>query len=522
MSEPIPKKLLYMQANAMIGTANAGEIDAVRAYYRANGLTLPKGMPPESESDGENENPEGGDVVQKIYTHIVKNRHVVSCLGSLYMYDQDDGVWDHISPTTIADHTRESMKMIVRPKQAEGVSGMLDVNVGAFNEVNQMNVVRGIPTNYGLLDFHNKRTIPIEQAKELYVTRWGKPLSLSWDPRIPLDQALNPTATIIRNYEHVDVWDYILDRYGVEYLIKLSILLFGRVRKEILWGFHPLSDYGKTTLIQIIADALPGCVAILDGRELTGEGSKWTGAEIEMASRLIVCIDEADKVTTIKGRINSLTAISFNTNPKYGRRFRSNRMGNLIMVGGGTINTEVDVQGVQNRTRHVHRFPLETDILGEVAQLIGDEVVGRIIVSGLSMMAWNHNHDVTMEGTTAEAEHAFDLARSELRVALEDIVVREEGTHTWSRESIMEILVTHDPDVAQLYADVYYTDEGEPKMRTKSRLANAVSQELKAMGFINKMRTSNPRMRAYADLAVHPLYAPAFVGVRPTGVVDGV
>ena len=80
-------------------------------------------------------------------------------------------------------------------------------------------------------------------------------------------------------------------------------------------------------------------------------------------------------------------------------------------MGGGTIATEIGVQGVQNRLRHTYRFPLETTILGEIAQIKGDPRVGQHIVSGLAMMAWTLDHEAVYEGTTPEAQMAFDRGK---------------------------------------------------------------------------------------------------------------
>ena len=429
-----------------------------------------------------------------LYTQITATRPMVTCMGQVYALDVAAGVWDRVTPSSVANHARAlSAGVPAAQKIVYDTVERILLNADAWPEVARMNWIRALQTNYGILDFATKRTLGIEEAREYMITRWGKPLFLRWDPSDPDAPELhtgNPVWLHCADGRTVDAWDYCVERYGIEYLRGLAVSLFGRVRKEQLWGYHPLSDYGKTVLLEVISDAMPGCITMLDGQlELTGAGKQWSGVEIELGSKLLVVVDEADKVVTSKGRLNSLSAESFAANPKYGRRFRTNRVGNVLLLGGGTIATEIDVQGVQNRLRRVHRFPLETTILGEVAQIKGDPRVGQHIVSGLAMVAWHQDHEAVYAGTTAEAQWAFERAKSDLRRGLEGLVYYEPRRHEFALSDIIGQLRIQEPDVCLPYRD--------------TQLADAVGKELRSLGFSNEKTQGGLRRRAYLHLGMN-------------------
>ena len=429
-----------------------------------------------------------------LYTQIATTRPMVTCMGQVYMLDLPAGVWDRVTPSSVANHARAlSGGAPAAQKIVYDTVERILLNGDSWPEVARMNWVRALQTNYGLVDFAAKRVIGVEEARDFLITRWGKPLFLRWDPRDPNAAELHTSNPVVLNCADgrvMDAWDYCVERYSIEYLRCLAASLFGRVRKEQLWGYSPISDYGKTALLEVISDAMPGCITMLDGQlELTGAGKQWSGVEIELGSRLLVVVDEADKVVTGKGRLNSLSAESFAANPKYGRRYRTNRVGNVLFLGGGTISTEIGVQGVQNRLRHTYRFPLETTILGEVAQIKGDPRVGQHIVSGLAMVAWHQDHEGVYAGTTAEAQWAFDRAKSDLRRALDDLVYCEPRRHEFALSDILGQLNIQEPDVCLSYRD--------------TQLAYAVSKELNTMGFSNEKTQGGLRKRAYLHLGMN-------------------
>ena len=428
-----------------------------------------------------------------LYTQITTTRPMVTCMGQVYALDVAAGVWDRVTYTSVANHAR--MLSSGAPAALKVVQDTVDkilLNCDIWPEVARMNWVRALQTNYGLVDFATKRVIDIEEARDLLITRWGKPLFLRWDPSDPDAPELhtgNPVWLHCADGRTMDAWDYTVERYSIEYLRCLAVSLFGRVRKEQLWGFSLISDYGKTALLEVISDAMPGCITMLDGQlELTGAGKQWSGVEIELGSKLLVVVDEADKVVTSKGRLNSLSAESFAANPKYGRRFRTNRVGNVLFLGGGTIATEIDVQGVQNRIRHTYRFPLHTTIVGEIAQIKGDPRVGQHIVSALAMVAWSQDHEAVYAGTTEEARQAFERAKSDLRRGLEGMVYYEPWRHDFTLSDIIGQLKIQEPDIGIQYRDTQFAD--------------SVSKELKLMGFSNEKTQGGLRRRAYLHLGM--------------------
>jgi len=110
----------------------------------------------------------------------------------------------------------------------------------------------------------------------------------------------------------------------------------------------PLSDSGKTTFCRWVSRALPGCVAIVDAVNiLSGQGQKFTAAQLRLAQHRLVFLDEADKIVKppSAASFNMLAGDELTVEPKGRDSYELPRLGNAIMVGADVPNLELGQGG---------------------------------------------------------------------------------------------------------------------------------------------------------------------------------
>ena len=471
-----------------------------------NGLAVVVDTFVKEQAEAANKKEERKEVsIEAIYSAFNAQGEFVLCMDEIYQYDAKTGIWSRVTPETVADYTRDT-GLTIGLKHASQAYEMMMVNRGVYTEVAGMNPHRIIPTNHGLLDFHNKGVIKTEEAKEHYII--GDIIELDFAPWADGD-IWDEFQMLVRTKDGVmDAWEMAIRRYGLPFLTEVAIQLFGRTRKEIPYGWHDLSDYGKSKLGQILAELLPGSVLVVLGEELTREGAKWNNIERAASNNFLVIIDEVDKVSAIKGRLNSITQDSFNTNPKFGKQIRVNRLANYICLGGGPLDTDMTVQGVDRRMRRSHRFPLEEDRIidehygiREVVQY-DDPLVRRRILSGLVFLAWSiPDHDAVMAEVTEDAASTYGLNRKTIRAFLDDVVVKRKGSRHWTAPAIANYIINHESDLAEEMGRFSRDKDGKDVFIGKERLVQAVGVELKQMGYRKeRIRSNGVRKYVFVDL----------------------
>ena len=161
-----------------------------------------------------------------LYTHITTTRPIVACMGQAYMLDLAAGVWDRVTSNTVANHARSaSAGAPAAPKLVQDAVDKILLNLDAWPETARMNWIRGLQTNYGILDFAAKRVLGTEEARDYMITRWGRPLALRWDPRDPDAAELhtnNPVVLHCADGRIVDAWNYVVERYGIDFFALLG------------------------------------------------------------------------------------------------------------------------------------------------------------------------------------------------------------------------------------------------------------------------------------------------------------
>ena len=245
-----------------------------------------------------------------------------------------------------------------------------------------------------------------------------------------------------------DAWDYLRERYTDQFLEALSVLLFGRVRKEMAWAFSSVANYGKSTIVDVIAKALPRCIARLGTRALTEQGMRFSNIEVAATEHMLVVVDEADKSPVALGLLNNL-GDAITVERKGLQSYQTKRAGNVLFLAGGAPDLDLHGQGVLARVGKMIEFPLETPMPQWVSNQLRSPEVGEYIVARLLWLAWRINHgSVFGDQITPVARELADDLRDPVAEAMEEITTTDftGASLLYGGSDIVDILLEYFPD----------------------------------------------------------------------------
>ena len=171
-------------ANAMAGDATPNEIRAVYAHCSfCPDCNVPDEFPPEP--DPESIVAEQQDIVNRVYTHILDTRSILVFEESIYILETTSGLWERLSDTMVADHTRNAMGVRIKRTAARDIAETFEVNINAFQLIGDMDVRRLIPAGGRMLDMDQAEDVSTDGCAE------NKTIRRRW--KVPRCPRFNPT-----------------------------------------------------------------------------------------------------------------------------------------------------------------------------------------------------------------------------------------------------------------------------------------------------------------------------------------
>ena len=244
------------------------------------------------------------------------------------------------------------------------------------------------------------------------------------------------------------------EHYGEELIQRLSLALIGP-GKFIDTLVASQSNWGKDTLFDILAVAMPGTCMRVDARKaLSSQGDKFSVVTAALASYYWVMMNEIDKVpdSIPVGQLNTMTAETVTVERKFENAHTELRIGSGWLVGADFPNFDTSGQGLPERMRWVFRTD-STDTLSPSDRMEAREQAGQLrnYLFQHAVRIWNEQginyglHEDECEcGQCAASRSMFERGKNVDLMILREMFVRDDNG-TVSNEDIKEHLP--DPDI---------------------------------------------------------------------------
>lgn len=171
----------------------------------------------------------------------------------------------------------------------------------------------------------------------------------------------------------------------------------------------PQSNWGKSTLIELLHEALPGMVGRTSAQVLSGR-SQFTPATALMASRGLVLFDEADKAEISTGRFMELADAQLHIERKGEDAFDAERTATAVLVGQGWATVDTSVPGVEQRIQWAFSSDIPSQMSPQERAMILSDVGVRFTRAYLVDRARYHflNGSDRIDATPQSSKRAVD------------------------------------------------------------------------------------------------------------------
>ena len=197
----------------------------------------------------------------------------------------------------------------------------------------------GISLKQGVPQNIEDKLVSPEDLQNLYIRHRS-----DWHITIPSISEDHPTVMKLIN---------MCQKYRIRSLPRrMAVLLKGR-RKAVDFFVRKRAGAGKSTIHEVIEEALKGAASLSTAKEILNEtGQQWTKCNSLLSKHLIVMLDEAghDKIDEISaGQLTESTSNLVLFADKYEKQQKKSRIGTLRFISGEFPNLNSQAQGVKDR-----------------------------------------------------------------------------------------------------------------------------------------------------------------------------